>query len=546
MTSRGNESRIRVISLGKALLDRLRSGLTSKDLIHRQDQLPPVPTSSELDDIFAKLASGSVAAVESLSYALIAADKSGDADLHHLALKHLRAMQAGTWLALDLIARKSWWYAPGWTQALRRHLSESEPGILTLVVGSFHPDGYIREACVAILAERLEVVATQAIAVRTADWVEQIRDRARIAIEQRFSRGDPEQLLAASPIGLAMCARHLGTWLAAMAQDRIRTGSDVELLAALDSNDRRTRRLAFSAAIERDEISLERLISAAGSDSDMVIRRESARAAVVRARAADAISRLLGLLTSGTAYVRAEAVAALAAEGEVQPAVDALVDRSPMVRFQAQVAARRAGYEPATNYRNLSRNGYPPPAVIAGIGETGGSSDIPDLVAWLEHPTGRGRTEAVRSLRRLNAATIERVGGLLTDSSAAVTRQVVKAVEKDARKLDAEELTKLTGRERPRHVRVAAFRLLQEHGAWKRLATDLCLVDDPDPSIRTRARGDLDTWVRREAATQYSRPSGEAADELRSLINSAEGSLSPKLAKDLRFHLGLTGSSLQG
>ncbi len=145
-------------------------------------------------------------------------------------------------------------------------------------------------------------------------------------------------------------------------------------------------------------------------------------------------------------------------------------------------------------------------------------------------------------MRRLDAATIDRVGGLLTDSSAAVTRQVVEAIQKDAPKLNAEELTKLTGKERPRHVRVAAFRLLQEHGPWKRLATDLRLVDDLDPSLRTRARVDLDAWVRREAATQYSRPSGEAADELRSLIKTAEGSLSPKLAKDLRFHLGLTAS----
>jgi hypothetical protein len=192
-------------------------------------------------------------------------------------------------------------------------------------------------------------------------------------------------------------------------------------------------------------------------------------------------------------YVRAEAVAALATQGDVQPAIDALVDRSPLVRFQAQTAARRAGHEPVANYRRLSGDGYPAPAVIAGIGETGGPSDIPDLLRWLGHPTGRGRAEAVRGLRRLNAATVERVGGLLTDPSAAVTRQVVKAVEKDARKLDSGALAELIGKDRPRHVRVAAIRLLHQHGPWTRLATDLRLVDDLDPSLRTRARGDLDS-----------------------------------------------------
>lgn len=542
MTSRRDESQIRVISLGKALLDRLRSGLTSKDLIHRSDRLPPSPSPSDLDEVLEKVAGGSVAAVERLTFGLIAIDKSGDADLHQLALKHLEAVQATTWLALDVVARKSWWYAPGWTHALRHQLSKSEPGTLSLIVGSFHPDGYIREACVAILTERREIVATQAVAVRTADWVEQVRDRARIAIEQRLSRGDPQQLLAASPIGLAMSARHQGTWLAALTQSRIRDGSGPELAAALASNDRRTRRIAFSAAIERDEISLEPLISAAGTDSDMVIRRDCARAAVVKARAANATRDLQRLLTSGTAYVRAEAVAALATQGDVQPAIDALVDRSPVVRSQAQTAARRAGHEPVAHYRRLLRDGQPAPAVIAGIGETGDSFDIPDLVRLLGHPTGHGRAEAVRALRRLNAATVERVGGLLTDPSAAVTRQVVKAIEKDVRKLDSKALAELTGKERPRHMRVAAFRLLHEHGPWTRLATDLRLVDDLDPSIRARARGDLDTWVRREAATQYSRPAAEAADELRALINTAGDALSPRLAKDLRFHLGLTAS----
>src|SRR5438477_7284827 len=59
VTSRRDESQIRVISLGKALLDRLRSGLTSKDLIHRSDQLPPSPSPSDLDEVLEKVAGGS-------------------------------------------------------------------------------------------------------------------------------------------------------------------------------------------------------------------------------------------------------------------------------------------------------------------------------------------------------------------------------------------------------------------------------------------------------------------------------------------------------
>jgi hypothetical protein len=71
----------------------------------------------------------------------------------------------------------------------------------------------------------------------------------------------------------------------------------------------------------------------------------------------------------------------------------------------------------------------------------------------------------------------------------------------------------------------------------------LRFVDDDETAVKTRARADLDAWLKRDAATTYSRPEGATAEELRRLLDDGERFLNPKTAKDLRFHLGLQKGS---
>ena len=116
---------------------------------------------------------------------------------------------------------------------------------------------------------------------------------------------------------------------------------------------------------------------------------------------------------------------------------------------------------------------------------------------------------------------------------------MVAALRPFAAGLDANRLRTLLGRAQPPHIRVAAYRLLREHDVWTRLRTDLELIDDTHPVLRTRARTDLDTWVRREAATTYSMPQGETAERLNQLLLAAEGVLSADQIRFLRFHMRL-------
>jgi hypothetical protein len=242
-----------------------------------------------------------------------------------------------------------------------------------------------------------------------------------------------------------------------------------------------------------------------GEDRDRSLLSGSRASVETLARAGTrATSRRCGS-SSGTAMVRAEAVQALTGAGDIAPAVEALSDRNPMVRAVAQVALRRAGSDPAAYYRRLVTRVPPKPGTIAGLGETGTPDDASLIRPWLDHPLPRCRAETIRALRRLGAADKDTISRMLTDPSGRVTRQVATTLRPWADRLDVRWLRQLLAETNPRHVRMAAYRLLRDRDAWTRLLVDLELLRDPSPSMRNRARSDVTAWVTREAPTHSTR-----------------------------------------
>ncbi|MFC7614144.1 hypothetical protein ACFQV2_11885 [Actinokineospora soli] len=250
----------------------------------------------------------------------------------------------------------------------------------------------------------------------------QVRDRAREACARRTP---VEVVTALAPLALAVERREAGRWLADVVRALLRT-SPAALTAALSSPDRRTRRAAYAIAVETG-LSTEHLLRAARTDPDLPVRILCADAAIRSTADREVIS---GLLTSGTAAIRAHALQAL---GDTGSAVAALPDRTAIVRATARFVLRRAGHDPAAHYRSLLADGLP--SVIAGLGECGTHSDIALLLPWLGHPSSRGRAETVRALRRLGHPPIDLLP-LLTDPVSSVTRQVATALLPHARSLD--------------------------------------------------------------------------------------------------------------
>lgn len=346
-------------------------------------------------------------------------------------------------------------------------------------------------------------------------------------------------MLAVSAVGLALAARREGRWLADHIETVLREGPAEALTAALAAPDWRTRRVAYTVALDAGRLELEQMVSAAEHDGDLPTRIRCAEAAVKAALAAGTVDLVRPLLSSGTAMVRVEAIHVVAQAGDLAPAIAALADRNPLVRAVAQAAARRSGADPADRYRRLVTVPERAPGAIAGLGETGSAYDADLIRRWLDHPRPRGRAETVRALRRLDAADPGLLSAMLTDPSAAVTRQVTAALRPWASRLDTRRLRDLLTDAHPQHVRTAAYILLRERDIWTRLLVDLELVSDQSPVMRNRARSDLATWLVREAATTYSMPQGRTADALADRLHDATNVLGEDQVRLLRFHFGL-------
>lgn len=454
-----------------------------------------------------------------------------------MAVEALSQGDARWWITLDEALRQRWWWVPQWSRELTGALADGDVDDLCLFVAGCHHDGRIREASVAHLAGRPSAATVAVLALRTGDWVVQVRERARAAVEPRLADGlDAASLGAAAELAFTLAQRREGGWLADRI-DQLLLGLPADALGALlHARDRRTRRAAYRAGIAAGQLGLAQLARAAIRDSDLPIRAMCARAVV---DAAPDPTVIRDLLRSRTALVRAEALHTLTANGDLAVAETALADRHPLVRTTAQAALRRAGIDPAARYRALIAQTPPTPGAIAGLAETGTAGDTPLIVPHLSHPRLRGRVEAIRALRRLGATDPGELIPLLRDPSGAVTRQAVAALRQHAHTLDSGLLDALLQPRNPPHLRMAGYRLLTAKDVWLRLATNLRLIDDPDPRLRAHARADIATWLDRQAATSYRGPSAVQAAELDTLITRATPELDEHRVRLLRFHTGL-------
>jgi hypothetical protein len=94
------------------------------------------------------------------------------------------------------------------------------------------------------------------------------------------------------------------------------------------------------------------------------------------------------------------------------------------------------------------------------------------------------RVRAVAGLRVLDVADVRRLRPLLDDPAAGVVREVAAALLPSPVQLPPEWLVERLGDGRPRHVRVAAFRLLDARGGSIRRRAAEALLDDPDVKLR--------------------------------------------------------------
>ncbi|MFD8740227.1 hypothetical protein ACFV06_35680 [Streptomyces sp. NPDC059618] len=401
---------------------------------------------------------------------------------------------AGDWIALDAAARAVAWYRPGGSTIapLPSDLDRLDESGLALALS--HRDGRIRQEALSRAARYPGLLPL--VVIRCADWAGPVREHARQVLR--------ETLRTDSAVGLASLLLRIGLRergaFGAEVLGRMLRGATREQFAVLFADpDRAVRRFAYRLAVEDRLLRPAELARAAVRETDAVVQDLCATAALAAlddegTAYEDVLSVLLSARNPRT---RAAGVTGLRRAGRPERAEAFLTDGSALVRACARYVVRQHGGDPVAWYRRRftpAGGPEPSPGAVIGLAECGEGTDAELLRPLLTHPAAGVRARAVAGLRVLERVDVREVLPLLDDPAPGVVRETVLALLPGARNLPADRLLERTGPERPRHVRVGAFRLLDAMGDLAALRAAVGLLEDPDPKLRTWAAQSVQRW----------------------------------------------------
>nr|WP_260474944.1 hypothetical protein [Streptomyces sp. WAC 05379] len=176
----------------------------------------------------------------------------------------------------------------------------------------------------------------------------------------------------------------------------------------------------------------------------------------------------------------------------------------------------------------------PVPGAVIGLAECGERADAVLLWPLLAHPVPAVRARAVAGLRLLDVVDAGRLRPLLEDPAPGVVRETGLALLPSAQELPADWLMERLGERWPRHVRVAAFRLLSAGYGIVPLRAAVELLEDPDPKLRGWAEQAVQRWH-----PPAGLPSGEA--EVEALLDRCTHLFSSYVLRRRKWEAGVGG-----
>ena len=462
---------------------------------------------------------------------LASGDERGRDDL----LSFLRIATPQEWVGVDEAVRESGYAAQ------RSLLKDMGNDLLGVGLATMDANGYRRESAVRRITDFEDPLVGAFLALRTVDWVEPVANFSRSALIERV-RTDLETAAFAAPLVFALDSRVRAATTADALLDAVATDPHLQR-RLLTSTDVRTRRRALEVALAGGALASEELVSLALDDADTVVATSAGGAAVARARGTGdrhALARLL----SGRAVVRRAVLEALAPGAEAAELAEShLFDRSPLVRGAAQSIVRRAGGDPASDYRRSIEAGVRVAIAVFELGYVGGPGDMPTVVNALGSPDAAVRRAAVHAAsRRAGPELASLLMPLLDDPSSGVVRAVERRLRPLVRSIDRAVIDRFMGSPQA-HVRRAAFRLLRRRSPHERLEANFLGMADMEERLQRDAYMDLKSWLQRGAAS-WPRADLETRRRLDRALTSVEPRLDRHAVEEIRFHAGLRPQDL--
>ncbi|APG05994.1 hypothetical protein BJI69_20205 [Luteibacter rhizovicinus DSM 16549] len=310
---------------------------------------------------------------------------------------------------------------------------------------AMHWSGHLRERAVRELEANASRLALTASLIRSADWVNPVREAATDIADRLIDRCDEDDVFALMPLFFRLeghsrfdrdrLHRTLEAWL---------TRNDERLVHALDSPYAPLRRWAFSILLARPEAIGHALLKRAINDPDPSIP-------VIAFRMLDDLPdtsrRELTAIALNAKHpiVRQLALRAMARVAPPVPVAvlhRALIDKSAGMRaFAAHTYRTQQHGDPADFWRSLVDAKKAPWSVVLSLAESAKPEDDGRLHDALRHPDGRVRAAALRALIKMGmTATDAQFIDFASDASPRVRRLLAEMCKKGDISLGAERL----------------------------------------------------------------------------------------------------------
>lgn len=400
---------------------------------------------------------------------------------------------------------------------------------------SMHPNGYVRERAVEVLADSSDPLVVPALILRSTDWVRQVRDAAASRLRELQTNLNAGSFLTALPMlePPRWSVRARGEILDVLRRWVLDELPTDQLIGALRDADWHVRRAAAQALAARGEAGRAVHVALAQSDpatatmiAESMSRADWEQPGVIEAALDSKFSRVSGV---ALAWLQANAP-----DRAIEASISSLSSRSSTTRFLAQHFLRSHGVDSSEIYRTLLAS--TPAVALTGLGEAGSRGDAKVIEPYLEAAQPACRAAALTALARLVGRDVEsQLCEMLADPTARVARSASWAlIRLGPSAATVERAWKLTIQNPTASTRNATFRLFGSCGRWAALALACRGIGsgDSDLDARTRAllENTLSTWNR-----SFTSPTSRERSDLETLISPALRRLDEHTADRLLF-----------
>ncbi len=412
-----------------------------------------------------------------------------------------------------------------------------------LVFASFHPNGYLREKAVLLLAGCWRSLPF--ILLRMNDWVPQVRAAALKAFDcrmQKLAVGElQESLPYAEKLGKGSRAFH-GSYIDRLYQLLLCPQNESELALGLSSGHPFTRLLCMKALLRMEKPDTDRILRCLAQERVPHLRWLIYEA-LLACEGSDRHKVMAQMLADPYARIKNHVLWLMYTNHEQNThdvAVRYLTDKSASVRDLGRWVVRK--YDPGYDFRAFYRQSMESQtyAAICGLGETGTAADADILRPYIDQERERVVRAAMRSLMRLAP---ERFGTLMAkllgDSRKGVAKEAYMLLSAGRFTGLAEEIYQLFTDTTSGYIQKKCALLLFRCPKWEAVIYMLEALSSSDEEIREYALMNIEGWTA-GFNRSFSAATAGQSQRIKELISRQENLLGPKRVQSLLFLEKLT------